>query len=164
MSNIIETKQNESVKIYVNNAGSHVKVTEIPAIGGIIIGSNATASNNVRIFRSAAGKIQIVKGDDTTAEGSVSSNPADIQIGILGCTGLDVNGTISGITGAFNSVNASGKISGITGVFNGILGTTGSFVSVIGTTGVFNNLTVSVRLTIPTSAPSSPQNGDIWVA
>lgn len=38
-----------------------------------IVGNSGTASNNVRIYRSGASKLQFVKGDQTTAEGTVNN-------------------------------------------------------------------------------------------
>ena len=160
MAHIIETKLNEPIEIYINEGGVHKKILEIPAIGGFIIGSNVDASKNVRLFRSADGKIQIVTGDDTTVEGSASVNLADLEVknlnvnGIIGCTGINVNGTVTGSTGAFSGVSVVGTITGATGVYasinaTGIKGITGAFntVNVVGTitgsTGVYANINVT---------------------
>lgn len=45
----------------------------------IIIGSNGTANNNVRINRAASGVLQLVLGGDTTAEGSLSTSLAELS-------------------------------------------------------------------------------------
>lgn len=42
----------------------------------IIIGTNGTANNNVRLNRGGAGILQVVLGGDATAEGSLSATPA----------------------------------------------------------------------------------------
>ncbi len=46
----------------------------------IVIGTNGTAANNVRIHRSANSVLQFVLGNDTTAEGSASNSIAQTSI------------------------------------------------------------------------------------
>lgn len=64
-------------KIYIDENGTTIS-SFLLNNGKIIIGTNGTANNNVRLHRSANETLQFVKGGDTTAEGSASANLAKL--------------------------------------------------------------------------------------
>lgn len=69
-------------------APSGTKRAKVSHSGGIIIGSNSNDSSNVKLHRAAADKLEIVVGNDTTAEGT-PVNPANLAS--LGMKGMTVN-------------------------------------------------------------------------
>lgn len=50
------------------------KVVRFPKDGGLVVGSNATESNNIKLHRASSTLLQLVPGDDATAEGTQSTN------------------------------------------------------------------------------------------
>lgn len=44
----------------------------------LVIGTNATAANNIRLYRSAAAELSFATGDDVTAEGSTTASLASV--------------------------------------------------------------------------------------
>jgi hypothetical protein len=78
MSKIVETKQNEDIEVHVNDSGSPKKNAKFDSSGGIVIGSDSTESNNVKLHRGGVGALEVVQGDDTTTEGTSSPNQATL--------------------------------------------------------------------------------------
>lgn len=74
----------------------------------LVIGTNGTAANNVRINRSAAATLEFLTGDDTTVEGSANTAAwATIQAKIGGC---NANTPLLFDEVASPSAPASGKV------------------------------------------------------
>jgi hypothetical protein len=72
--------------IFINTTEKRVKFHNGTGLIGIlanddkcVIGTNGTANNNVRLNRAANEVLQVVKGGDTTAEGSYSTNHAQLS-------------------------------------------------------------------------------------
>jgi len=80
-----------------------------------------------------------------------------------GSSGTSGTSGIAGTSGSSGSSGASGS-SGISGS-SGTSGSSGSSGTsgVLSDPGTIGSLTVTTRLTIPTSAPVSPAAGDIWI-
>ena len=78
----------------------------------IILGSSLTPSENIRLHRGAAGKIQIVPANDTTPEGSLSVNLVDFE-----CNNIQVKGTETVVNVvSTNDINVSGSITATNGL------------------------------------------------
>lgn len=66
------------LKFWDGAAVKTVSTTTSPT-GNVIIGLSGTAANNVKIFRAGTTLIQIVPGNDATAEGSLSTSVAQLS-------------------------------------------------------------------------------------
>lgn len=77
-------------QIWYNSVSFDFKLRDNSAIRTVhhnakaVVGTNATANNNVRLHRSGTAKFQFVLGGDATADGSVSANFAEADIKIQG--------------------------------------------------------------------------------
>jgi len=85
-------------------APSGTKRAKVSHDGGIIIGSNDVDANNVKLHRAATDKLEIVIGNDTTAEGTPVP-PANLAN--LGMKGI----AVSEVTAAEAIIGTSGTAS-----------------------------------------------------
>ena len=75
----IESPDNNSD---IEIAPSGTKRVKVSKDGGLILGSENDEAKNVKIHRSGEKEIQFVEGDDSTAEGTPSSNEASVRLPI----------------------------------------------------------------------------------
>lgn len=110
----------------------------------IIIGNSGTSTENARIHRGAAKRIQLVRGDDTTAEGSASNVLAELSSIVENYTAGTRPANAVGNAGRMIYVTDLGELQFDTGsAWQGI----GNATVVSGSVGSPNNITAGVGVT-----------------
>lgn len=117
-----------------------------------IIGTSGTAASNTRLNRSAAGLLQIVLGNDTTAEGTLSTNLAQLSSRnenyadagkpafgnagrVIWVTDLSILKVDTG--GAWISIPTSAAADRLGEIYDAVIGTAGQVASGIATHSTF---------------------------
>lgn len=129
-----------------------------------VIGNDGTANNNVRFNRAGSGKLQIVLGGDSTAEGSSSTNIAEISMVLESYT--DAGKPSAGVAGRPIYLTDLQKVQYDNGASWVDLASSGSAISVVAKTSDYTILTSEaqgnrlftnegasgdVKLTLPTA-------------
>lgn len=94
-----------------------------PVVG--IVGLSATASSNIKLHRSGTAKMQLVPGDNATADGSVSSSLAELDPKIANYADVASLPT-AGVSGRLAFVTADGQLYKDNGTSWGIASGSGS--------------------------------------